>query len=175
MNRTRLVFLLSPLFLGLVILINPNMRLPSNAQTTPTTMMVSRNSAGIPGNRHSLRNSISGDGQVVAFDSLASNLSDDPIAKTNVFVRDLKTGQTQMVSRHSDGMPGDHNSFVSSLSADGRFVAFKSSAGNLDDNDVVRCMDQAGPMHCVDVFVYERLIGKTTLVSRNSDGILSRR
>ena len=171
MNRTRMVFLLSPLFLGLVILINPNMRLPSNAQTTPTTMMVSRNSAGIPGNRHSLRNAISGDGQVVAFDSLASNLSDDYIAETNVFVRDLKTGQTQMVSRHSDGTPGDHNSFVSSLSADGRFVAFKSSAGNLDDNDVVRCMDQAGPMHCVDVFVHDRLNGETTLVSRNSDGI----
>ena len=171
MNRMRMAFLLSPLFLALVILINPNMRLPSYAQTTSTTILVSRNSAGIPGNNHSLRNAISGDGQVIAFDSIASNLSDDFVAETNVFVRDLKTGQTQMVSRHSDGTPGDHNSYVSSLSADGRFVAFTSIAGNLDDEDVVRCMDLAGPMHCVDVFVHDRLNGETTLVSRNSDGI----
>ena len=44
-------------------------------------------------------------------------------------------GTTERVSVASDGAQGDAGSFVSAVSADGRFVAFNSIAGNLVPGD----------------------------------------
>jgi Tol biopolymer transport system component len=61
----------------------------------------------------------------------------------------------------SDGTRANGSSFGPSISADGRYVAFKSYASNLvpaDTNGVA------------DVFVHDRLTGQTTRVSVASDG-----
>src|SRR5207253_854957 len=106
--------------------------------------------------------SISADGRFVAFESFASNLvSDDTNRTGDVFVHDRLTGVTERVSVASDGTQGDDFSQVPSISAAGRFVAFRSFASNLVSGDT-NGRD--------DIFVHDRLTGATDRVSVASDG-----
>jgi len=134
---------------------------------TGTTTLVSVNSAG-DGSANSLSFSpvVSADGRFVAFTSFASDLAPDDTNDTyDVFVRDLKTGTTTLVSVNSAGNgSGNGLSFVSCISANGRFVAFISLASDLADNDTNG--DQ-------DVFVRDLKTGTTTLVSVNRAGTAS--
>ncbi len=131
---------------------------------TGTTTLVSRASGlgGAAGNTSSVVPSISADGRRVAFHSSAANLSaEDDDSVIDVFVRDLATGATILVSRASGsaGAAGDANSFNASISADGGSVAFQSEADNLsaEDDDAV-----------FDIFVRDLATDTTTLASRAS-------
>ena len=131
---------------------------------TNTTTLVSRadGAAGAKGNATSADAAISADGRFVAFDSAASNLDPaDGDTSGNVFVRDLQTNTTTLVSRASSaaGTKGDRPSSSPAISADGRFVAFSSAASNLDPADG----DTSG-----NVFVRNLQTNTTTLVSRAS-------
>jgi Tol biopolymer transport system component len=80
--------------------------------------------------------SISADGNLVAFESFATNLVDDDTNGTaDIFLRDIKAGTTTLVSRTSGGVIGNGPSTAPSLALDGRYVAFASAAGNLVAND----------------------------------------
>ncbi len=135
-----------------------------------TTVRVSVASDGTGANLASRGPSISADGRFVAFWSSASNLvAGDTNGTDDVFVHDTCFGTaagctpaTERVSVASDGTEavfgGSDNS---SISADGRFVAFKSNASNLvagDTNGIY------------DVFVHDRETDRTTRVSVASDG-----
>jgi Tol biopolymer transport system component len=76
---------------------------------------------------------ISGDGRYVAFSSRADNLvPDDTNNAQDVFVRDLQTATTLLVSvRNGGGNPGNGGSYSPLLSTDGRYVLFRSKANNL--------------------------------------------
>jgi len=103
---------------------------------TGRTERISVDSRGNQGNSVSYDPSISADGRFVAFYSLASNLVDDDTNNTNdVFVHDRKTGQTERISVDSNRTQANGGSFNSSLSADGRAVAFYSNATNLVSGD----------------------------------------
>jgi Tol biopolymer transport system component len=103
---------------------------------TGQTTRVSVASGGAQGNGDSRFPSISADGRYVAFQSYASNLvPGDTNGVLDVFVHDRLTGQTTRVSVASDGTQGDSYSFGSSISADGRYVAFASYASNLVPGD----------------------------------------
>lgn len=105
---------------------------------------------------------LSADGRYVAFDSNATNLvPGDTNGRRDVFVRDRLTGSTERVSVAQDGTQGDGISSNSSLSADGRVVAFLSSATSLVQGDT---------NGSTDVFVRERDTGVTERVSVASDG-----
>ncbi len=124
--------------------------------------LVSRATGGAPADGPSTETAISADGRFVAFSSEADNLSpDDADGVRDVFVRDLSTGVTTLVSRASGpaGAGGDDGSSRPSISADGRLVVFSSFARNLsaDDEDAYE-----------DVFVRDTVLGTTTLVSRAS-------
>ena len=109
---------------------------PGWAATTPKTRRVSVSSAGAEGNNSSYDPSISADGRFVAFHSDASNLvAGDGNGTSDVFVRDRATGKTRRVSVSSAGAEGNGASYNPSISADGRFVAFESSASNLVAGD----------------------------------------
>lgn len=74
---------------------------------------------------------ISANGRYIAFASHSTNLVENDINKnSDVFIRDMQTGVTQLVSVTSNGaQPAD--GFLRSISAptsDGRYVAFVSSA-----------------------------------------------
>lgn len=86
-----------------------------------------------PGNNFSMDPAISADGRYVAFMSSASNLvSGDNNSARDVFVRDLQLGVTTLVSTNRTGTgPGNADSYLPSISADGRYVLFRSKANNL--------------------------------------------
>lgn len=76
---------------------------------------------------------ISGDGRYVAFTSSADNLvSGDINGAQDVFVRDLLAGTTTLVSVNTNGIySGNGDSYSPSISANGRYVLFRSKASNL--------------------------------------------
>jgi len=97
---------------------------------------VSVSTTRIEGNSLSNRPSISADGQFVSFYSNASNLvSGDTNDKSDVFVFDRQTRAVERVSLSNAGAEGNGNSSFSSISADGRYVAFDTSATNLIDGE----------------------------------------
>jgi len=75
---------------------------------------------------------ISADGRYVTFDNLGSQLvADDTNDQEDVFVHDRLTGTTVRVSVDSSGGQGEGNSDTPVISANGRIVAFISTAKNL--------------------------------------------
>jgi len=129
---------------------------------TGQTNRVSVNSSGNQGNSGSDFPSISSDGRYVGFCSWATNLvAGDTNGVIDVFLHDTVTGVTKRVSVNSSGHQGDDDSYTSSISSDGRFVAFESYATNLVAGDT-----NGGP----DIFLHDTVTGVTTRVSVNSSG-----
>jgi Ca2+-binding RTX toxin-like protein len=105
---------------------------------TNTTTRVSVDSAGTQGNGTNVFGppSISADGRFVAFSSRAFKLVPGDTNNTfDIFVRDTLTNTTTRVSFDSAGNQANNGSSRPSISADGRFVAFQSSASNLVPGD----------------------------------------
>jgi Tol biopolymer transport system component len=126
------------------------------------TERVSVASNGTQGDYNSAWPIISADGRYVAFVSYATNLVTwDTNGYPDIFVHDRRTGQTTLVSVASDGTQANSDSADPSISADGRYVAFRSYARNLvvgDTNGVL------------DIFVHDLTTGQTRRVSVASDG-----
>ncbi|TMB04184.1 MAG: hypothetical protein E6J57_02110 [Deltaproteobacteria bacterium] len=105
---------------------------------------------------------LSADGRLVAFQSDATNLvAGDTNGATDLFVHDRQTGTTERVSVASGGRQGNGFSAGPVLSADGRFVAFHSTATNLVAGDT---------NGATDVFVRDRQTGTTERASVASGG-----
>ena len=107
-------------------------------RVTGATVLVDLAASGFASTGPSLRPTISADGRYVAFDSLASDLvAGDTNGVMDVFVRDMQTASSVLVSASPAGAPGDLSSSLSGqsgaheISDDGRYVAFVSSATNL--------------------------------------------
>ncbi|MET0497602.1 MAG: malectin domain-containing carbohydrate-binding protein [Steroidobacteraceae bacterium] len=133
-------------------------------RTTGTTEIVSVDSNEVPGQYDSYRSSISADGRYVVFDSRAANLvAGDTNDSNDVFLRDRSAGTTVRISVDNSGQQVNGHSTLgkSSLSADGRYVAFASAASNLvagDSNETF------------DVFVRDLQTGHAERVSVSSTG-----
>ncbi|UQN10823.1 NPCBM/NEW2 domain-containing protein [Deinococcus sp. QL22] len=129
-----------------------------------TTTRASVANDGSQSNGYALNPSISVDGRWVVFVSNASNLvPGDTNGHRDVFVRDLQAGTTTRVSLANDGSQSNSGSFNfnSSISADGRLIAFSSFASNLVPGDTNGDRD---------VFVRDLQAGTTTRVSLANDG-----
>jgi Tol biopolymer transport system component len=127
-------------------------------RTNGTTTLVSVNLSGTAGgNGDSLPMGLSTNGQYVVFESSASDLvAGDTNNATDVFVRDLVSGATLLVSVSINGLVGNGASRSPTMTPDGRYVAFVSAANNLvagDNNGIP------------DVFVRDLQANVTTLVS----------
>jgi Tol biopolymer transport system component len=97
-----------------------------------TTRLVSVAPDGRPANQTSHSASISGDGRLVAFASMASNLAPgDDNHLSDIYVRDVQTNTTTLVSHSHRGKAGNGYSSRPMLSADGQFLAFVSEASDL--------------------------------------------
>jgi Fibronectin type III domain len=127
---------------------------------TDTTTLVSVNAGGTAGgNAGGTDPSISADGRYVAFDSTSSDLVQGGTDGTqDVFVRDLQTGITRLVSG-SAAKPANGQSFGIKISGDGTTVVFVSTAKNLLANGTT-----AGE----NVFVTNLVSGITTLITVSS-------
>jgi predicted secreted protein len=85
---------------------------------------------------------VSADGRFVAFTSAASNLvTGDVPNTTNVFVHDRSSGVTFLADADVNGVIADGNASGPSISADGRFVSFATSASNLVAGDTNALLD----------------------------------
>jgi Tol biopolymer transport system component len=129
---------------------------------TGQTSRVSVASNGTQGNHWARLPSISADGRYVAFSSDASNLvPGDTNGERDIFVHDRQTGHTNRVSLASDGAQGNGGSSSQSISADGRYVAFSSTASNLIPGE---------PNDVTNVFLHDRQTAQTSRVSVAPDG-----
>lgn len=129
------------------------------------SQLASTNAAGTDSaNGSSWNPFITPDGSKVVFESNASNLGPtDTNGKADVYVRDLATGETELVSVNAAGTDAanaeSHNFWVS---PDGTKVTFDSRATDLVAPGL------AGSHG--DLYVRDLTTGTTTLVSVNADG-----
>ncbi|HNP16145.1 MAG TPA: hypothetical protein PKI99_06765, partial [Terrimesophilobacter sp.] len=119
--------------------------------------MLSVSPSGATANAHCAKPSLSADGRWVSFGSNASNLVPGDVNQAaDVFLTDRSTGLTILVSRSTLGQQANGGSGISGISPDGRYVAFRSAATNLDPADT-----DPKP----DIYRFDRLTGETVLVS----------
>ena len=129
-------------------------------RTNGTTRRVSVSGGEAQANASSYNASINGDGRFIAFWSAASNLvPGDTNGTFDVFVRDRTNRTTRRMSLTNSGHQSNGGSTGVSISRDGRFIAFTSSAWNLVSGDT---------NHTGDVFVHDRTNGTTRRVSVSS-------
>ncbi len=126
-----------------------------------TVERASVNDLGVQANNDSSYVRITPDGRYVVFASTATNLIAGDTGTSDIFVFDRNTEEIERVSVHTDGTPGNGASIDPSISTDGRYVAFNSSATNLVAGDVEGFSD---------VFVHDRQTGVTERVSVHTDG-----
>jgi Tol biopolymer transport system component len=127
---------------------------------------VSVSSTQVPADGDAAEPDVSGDGRLVVFSSTAGNLADGhPAGQREVYVRDLSTGQTALVSATPDGQAADGDSSAPAISPDGRYVSFATTATNL-----VPGMTTHGP----NVIVRDLTAGQSELVSVNTAGVPQR-
>lgn len=111
----------------------------------------------------SLAPSISADGRFVAYQSADPTfVAGDANGKIDIFVADRLTGTTERISVSSFGVQGNGDSTLPTISADGRYVAYVSTAGNLvagDSNGVA------------DIFLYDRVTRITERVNVGAEGV----
>lgn len=126
---------------------------------------VSVDSNGAQADAISYRGQISANGRFAVFESDAANLvPGDTNGTGDVFLRDLQLRTTVLVSVDTAGGQANSGSGMASVSADGRFVAFESSATNLVEGDT---------NGFTDIFVKDMLTGAVTRVSVSSGGLQS--
>jgi Tol biopolymer transport system component len=130
---------------------------------------------------------ISADGRYVVFESDASNLvPGDTNNGTDIFLRDMQAGTTELISVDSTGAQLPTSSYPS-VSVDGRYVAFHSGFVMVRDRvtkqtaTISKGFTELGPIISADgrfvafnswgrVFVFDRMTGRRELVSRTYNG-----
>ena len=121
------------------------------------TERVSLGLGGAQPNGDSEDPALSGNGELVAFRSGATNLvPGDGNGRDDIFVYDRNRNVTERVSVASDGTEGTAFAIQPAISSDGRFVAFASLDTTLTPGDT---------NNVVDIFVHDRQTDVTTRVS----------
>jgi Tol biopolymer transport system component len=130
-----------------------------------TTTLVRPTAAGGLSNTGIRFANVSASGRFVAFQSNSDNIvvPDQNGFAHDIFLKDLATGATTLVSQSTDGTRGNRDSWFPTVSADGRYVAFHSWANNLVPGDT-----NIHPYY--DVFVRDTVLGTTTRVNVTPSG-----
>lgn len=124
---------------------------------TGNTTRVSVGSKGEEGNSYSHSPVISGNGEYVTYDACASNLVPGDTNKTfDIFLYEVKTGKTTLISRSSGGVISNGESQCPVIDETGKHIAYSSLATNLTP-------EREG---ILNIYVYDRIDGKTYLASR---------
>jgi hypothetical protein len=128
-----------------------------------TTARASLGVGGAEPNDHCSDSWVTDDGRYVSFHSSATNLvADDTNGVADLFVHDLVTGLNERVNVGPGGVQANaYADQAGQMTADGRYVAFYSSASNLVAGDTNGAFD---------VFVHDRTTHTTERVSLAWDG-----
>ncbi|MHB8169048.1 MAG: calcium-binding protein, partial [Thermoleophilia bacterium] len=118
--------------LGMVALAGVFMVAAAEGSQTAAIVRVSTTAAGGEANGSSTDVAASADGRYVVFASDATNLvAGDVNGASDVFLKDTRTGSITLVSSNFSGIQSNGISYNGAVSADGRYVAFCSTATNL--------------------------------------------
>lgn len=118
--------------------------------------------AGVQPDGYSYGGGISADGRYVVFTSAAGNLVPGTTKGVdNIYLRDLRTGRTELVSVGDRRLPQVGDSGQPGISPDGRYVVFQSNRADLVPGDT----NGVG-----DIFVLDRRTGRTVRASVGGDG-----
>jgi Tol biopolymer transport system component len=130
--------------------------------STPTgaLILVSQTKGGVVANGSNEMPSISADGNTIAFQSTATNLAAGTSGLLDqIYVKNVQTGDLTLASETADGKIANGDCSNESLSADGRYVVFRSFATNL-------VAGVSGPQ----VYLKDLNTGALSLLSANADG-----
>lgn len=107
---------------------------------------------------------ISKDGSTLAFVTDARLVAADSVRTLHVYAVDLASGLPELINLTTTGAPAG-STFLQPiyLSADGRFVAFESTAQHLVDPDTNGAT--------LDIFLRDRVVQSTEVVSLDNDGL----
>jgi WD40-like Beta Propeller Repeat len=129
---------------------------------TGETTRISLGAEAVQADDESDSPAISASGRFVAFASDAENLvPGDTNDAGDIFVHDRKTGATTRVSVATFALQANDVSFAPAISANGRWVAFRSRATDLVPGDA---------NGSEDVFLHDRKTGTTIVVSVDAAG-----
>ena len=103
--------------------------------------------------------SISADGRYVAFESCVPLVTPDLNPGTDIFVKDMKTGEIEIASVDSKGLQGVGDSQWPAISPNGRYVTFTGALDLLSGLPSGR-----------HVYIHDRKTGETELVDLSNDG-----
>ena len=131
--------------------------------STGNLALASTSDTGVKGNGPSQDPSLPATGRKIAFSSESTNL--DPADTDNVsdvYVKDLVTGDIMLASTSDTGVDSDGTSVDPQSPANGRFVTFVSTADNLDPADTDTEFD---------VYVKDLVNGDIFLATTSADGV----
>lgn len=124
------IIILVSLALAALVVLSLPLANEKEAQAAPNGILLcSSNAAGTQDNGGSDADlAMSADGRYIVFSSAATNLG---ATGHQVYRKDLETGAVRVCSCNASGTQGNGLSYFPSISADGRYVAFSSTATNL--------------------------------------------
>jgi WD40-like Beta Propeller Repeat len=125
------------------------------------TTRISIDTKGNPGSNIGFMPKISGNGQYVAFSSTARLTSDDTNDSEDIYIRDIKEGETTRLNLDSLNFPQQRNFLSFSISDDAKFVTYA-----VNDKDFKSSQEDI----IFDVYVTDRSNGKTKLVTSGING-----
>jgi len=131
-------------------------------RTTGTTTRVSVATDGTQATVDAHFPDIAADGGAVVFETNARLHADDSNGLCDIYLRDLATGETLLMSLSSTGAAANGASSRASVAADGQVIAFSSTASNLVGGDANGLSD---------IFVRDRAAGTTYRVSLTEGGL----
>ncbi|HVQ44301.1 MAG TPA: hypothetical protein VMT30_05040 [Candidatus Saccharimonadia bacterium] len=144
----------------------------AGASSLSTTTLATKGQTGAGANEdiHKARaRTVSADGRVTVFSSPSSNLTSGPHnAMEQVYAYDRITQKTILVSRNAAGEPASGGSYVPTISADGRFVAYATTARDVAPGLDKFCLGSADP--CTNIIVHDLITKYTQAVNVDSDG-----
>ncbi|MEL6476150.1 MAG: tandem-95 repeat protein [Pseudomonadota bacterium] len=109
--------------------------------------------------------SISSDGRLALFLSAADNIDeDDQNSSIDVYIRDLRNGTTELAVANLSGLAPEDDVFEADISADGRFITFRTTSRDLVPGEAALTNQPIG------VFVHDRQTGETQALNVDDTG-----
>jgi flagellin-like hook-associated protein FlgL len=126
---------------------------------TGVVTVASQSASGAIANADSREGKLSTDGRFIVFQSGATNLISG-VSGEQIYLKNLSTGALQLASSSSSGVAGNATSMNFTVSGDGRYVTFFSTATNLISG-----------VSGSQVYVKDMQSGILQLASQNSSGV----
>ncbi len=127
-------------------------------RNTGVTKLISKSASGELANADSYAPSLSADGQLLVFESNASNLVDGDNNNANdIFIWNAATNTIELVSKAANGKFADAESYEANISGNGQFVVFTSNAANLSSTSKGQSIS--------NVFIRDLANAKTEMIS----------